>query len=83
MKDDDPRLVAGVTHAVHDAMLARDWERLRYMLHPYVHWTTADGLRIRGRTKIMLRLQNSEPLEEPVSVELREGQIYRWQEPPN
>ena len=69
--------------AAHQAMLERDWEALRLMLHPYVHWTAADGSRLRGRTKVMDRLQNAAPPADPVAVELRDGQIYRWQEPAN
>jgi hypothetical protein len=82
MMDDDPRLVAEVTHAAYDAMLVRDWNELRLMLHPYLHWTAADGSRIRGRSKVIARLQNAAPPEEPVAVELRDAQIYRWHEPP-
>ena len=83
MKDSDPVLLNEVVRAAHDAMLASDWDRLRLILHPYLHWTAADGSRLRGRTKVMDRLQNAAPPAEPVAVELRDGQIYRWQEPPN
>jgi hypothetical protein len=79
----DPGPVDEVTRAAHEAMLARDWDGLRLMLHPYLHWIAADGSRLRGRTKVIARLQNAEPPAEPVAVELRDGQIYRWQEPPN
>jgi hypothetical protein len=72
-----------VTRAAHQAMQQRDWDGLRLMLHPYLHWTAADGTRLRGRTKVMSRLQHLEPPREPVTVELRDGQIYRWQEPPD
>jgi hypothetical protein len=80
MKDDDPALVDEVVRAVHDAMLARDWDRLRLMLHPYLHWTAADGSQLRGRSKVMDRLQSATPSAPPAAVELRDGQIYRWQE---
>jgi hypothetical protein len=83
MKDDDPALVAEVTYAAREAMLARDWDALRLMLHPYLHWTAADGSQLRGRTKVIERLQNAAPPAEPVAVELRDDQIYRWQEPPD
>jgi Domain of unknown function (DUF4440) len=79
----DHGLVGELTRAAHEAMLARDWEGLRLILHPYLHWTGADGSRLRGRTKVIERLQNAEPPVEPAAVELRDGQIYRWQEPPN
>jgi hypothetical protein len=74
-------LVQDVIQAAHQAMLERDWDALRLMLHPYLHWTAADGSRLRGRTKILDWLQNAAPPAEPVAVELRDGQIYRWQEP--
>jgi SnoaL-like domain len=76
-------LVDDVVRAAHQAMQDRDWDALRGMLHPYLHWTAADGSQLRGRTKVMDRLQNAAPPAEPVAVELRDGQIYRWQEPPD
>jgi hypothetical protein len=63
-------------------MLERDWKGLRLMLHPYLHWTAADGTRLRGRNNVMARLQAGASPAEPAAVELRDGQIYRWQEPP-
>ena len=82
MIDDDASLVAEVTATAREAMLARDWDRLRLMLHPYLHWTAADGARLRGRTKVMAWLEHAAPPAQPIAVELRDGQIYRWQEPP-
>ena len=63
-------------------MVRRDSESLRLILHPYLHWTATDGTRLRGRTKVMARLQTGTVPAEPAAVELRDGQIYRWQEPP-
>ena len=84
MKDDDPALVDEVVRAAQRAMLEQDWDELHLMLHPYLQWTTADGDRLRGRTKVMARLQAvAPPPSEPIAVELRDGQIYRWQEPPD
>jgi hypothetical protein len=80
--DQDSPVVDEVTRAAHEAMLERDWDGLRMQLHPYLHWTTADGTRFRGRTKIMKLLQAGPPPAAPIAVELRDGQIYRWQEPP-
>ena len=82
MSDDDPVAVDEVVRAAHGAMLERDWDALRLMLHPYLHWTTADGDRLRGRTKVMAQLQATAAPTEPIAVELRDGQIYRWQESP-
>jgi hypothetical protein len=76
-------LVDNLTRTAYQAIQARDWDGLRLILHPYLHWTAADGSRLRGRTKVIERLQNAPPPAEPVAVELRDGQIYRWQEPPN
>jgi hypothetical protein len=81
MKDDDPALEDDVVRAAQDAMLARDWDRLRLSLHPYLHWTASDGSRLRGRSKVMDRLQSATPPAPPAAVELRDGQIYRWHEP--
>ena len=41
-----------------------------------------NGTRFRGRTKVMEVLQAGPPPAAPIAVELRDGQIYRWQEPP-
>jgi hypothetical protein len=73
--------VDDVTRAAHEAILDRDWERLRLMLHPYLHWSVAGGTRIRGRTKVLEWLQHAAPPVMPAAVELRDGQIYRWKEP--
>jgi hypothetical protein len=70
-----------VTRAAYESMLERDWDRLRLMLHPYLHWRAADGTRLRGRTKVIERLQHAAPPVMPATVEFRDGQIYRWQEP--
>jgi hypothetical protein len=67
--------VASVAHA---AIVKRDWGALQPLLHPYMHWVRADGQVVRGRTKVigMLRATGTPGL--PASVELRDGQIYRW-----
>jgi len=77
----DPGEVDEVTRAAYESMLEHDWERLRPMLHPYVHWSAADGTRLRGRTRVLERLQHASPPVRPAAVELRDGQIYRWEEP--
>jgi hypothetical protein len=63
-----------------EAMVDRDWEALRFLLHPYLHWTRPDGHTLRGRTKIIGMLAEREPPAEPAAYELRDGQIYRWKE---
>ena len=87
MMDDDAGGADQVTRAAYEAMLSCDWSALRLLLHPYLQWTTSDGTRVRGRTKVMERLQNAALPAEPSThdspaVELRDGQIYRWQEGP-
>ena len=82
MTDPDPGVVAEVTQAAQAAIVERDWDSLRLLLHPYMHWTTADGTRVRGRVKVMELLRTEPPSVLPITVELRDGQIYRWQERP-
>jgi hypothetical protein len=82
MTDQDSPVVDEVTRTAYEAMLERDWDGLRMLLHPYLHWTTANGTLFRGRTKVMELLQAGLPPAAPIAVELRDGQIYRWREPP-
>lgn len=65
---------------VRDAVAAaerRDWDVLKPLLHPYLHWTEG-GVTIRGRTKVLAHLATASPAGPPDSYELRDGQIYRW-----
>ena len=55
-----------------------DWERLRLLLDPYVHWTTAAEEQLRGRNDVIARLMDDPPPAAPAYHELRDGQIYRW-----
>lgn len=55
-----------------------DWETLRRLLHPYLRWTE-DGTTIRGRRNVLARLQDSNRLPAPRSIELRDDQVYRWE----
>jgi hypothetical protein len=67
--------VASVAHA---AIVKRDWDALQPLLHPYLHWVQADGQVVRGRTKVIGMLQAIGISGPPASVELRDGQVYRW-----
>ena len=67
-----------VASAAHDAIVDRDWGVLRLLLHPYLHWVQADGQVVRGRTKVIGMLQAMGISGPPASVELRDGQVYRW-----
>jgi hypothetical protein len=62
------------------ALERQDWDALKPLLHPYLHWTDSAGTTIRGRTQVMARLRERAPTGPPSSHELRDGQIYRWQE---
>jgi hypothetical protein len=75
-KDSDVNQIARRAHA---AIVAKDWATVRVLLHPYLHWTGSDGRTVRGRSKVMAALARAgEAPAPPASVELREGQIYRW-----
>jgi hypothetical protein len=60
-----------------EAIRRRDWESLRLMLHPYLHWKDGDTS-IRGRTKVMAHLRAYPEARPPSSWGFRDGQIYRW-----
>lgn len=62
-----------------DAAAAGRWEELKLLLHPYLHWTGADGVSVRGRANVLSWL-GADParLAPPARFELRDGQIYRW-----
>jgi len=62
------------------AIEAADWERVKPLLHPYLHWTGPDGHMLRGRTIVLARITCRPPTGLPVRYELRDGQVYRWVE---
>ena len=65
-----------------DAIERRDWDRLRRLLHPRVHWTTAAEEQLRGRDNVIDRLSRDPPPAPPAWHELRDGQVYRWIDTP-
>lgn len=70
---------ASAVEAVYAALADADRARLRLLLHPYLHWTGADGVTIRGRTNVLGLLDDrAVPPEQPTTVELPDGQIHRW-----
>jgi hypothetical protein len=54
----------------------------RLLLHPYLRWTRADGSLLHGRVKVLAALEADQPVEPPRVVELRDGQVYRWDSGP-
>ena len=62
------------------AIRRQDWDGLRPLLHPYLHWTGRDGRSIRGRTNVLAYLASTPAAELPRQHEIRDGQIYRWVE---
>jgi hypothetical protein len=60
-----------------DAVERGDWTTVKSLLHPYLHWKEP-GVTLRGRTNVLGRLAESPPPSPPSTVDLRDGQIYRW-----
>jgi hypothetical protein len=66
-----------VVQAAVDAIERRDWDDLKPLLHPYLHWTEGDT-KLRGRTKVLAHLEGGSTVAAPMTFQLRDGQIYRW-----
>ena len=61
------------------AIVAGDWNAVRPFLHPYLHWADSNGRTFRGRSRVLAMLQQAaQSPAEAQSIELRDGQIYRW-----
>ena len=56
---------------------AGEYGELRPLLHPYVHFTDRD-VSLRGRTNVLTYLREHR-VKPPTSVEIRDGQVYRWE----
>ena len=77
----DPGRMNDVAERAHQSMVDRNWRALIPLLHPYLHWSGPDNVTIRGRKNVLAMLtERTDPPEPPTSVELRDGQIYRWSE---
>jgi hypothetical protein len=65
------------TAAAWNAVDSGEWDELRGLLHPYVHFT--DGtVALRGRTQVLAHLRSHPTPKPPTTVEIRDGQVYRW-----
>ena len=61
------------------AAAARNWERMKLLLHRYVHWSESDGVKLHGRVNVLRWLASQQTtVSPPQRFELRQGQIYRW-----
>ncbi len=66
------------TAAAWAAMDAGEWGELRPLLHPYLHWVDGD-VALRGRSNVFEHLQSHPTPKPPRDVEIRDGQVYRWE----
>ena len=56
----------------------QEWHDVRPLLHPYLRFT--DGaVSLRGRNQVLDHLRNHPTPKPPTHVEVRDGQVYRWQ----
>jgi hypothetical protein len=65
-----------------DAIERRNWERLRRLLHPEVHWTTAVEEQLHGAGAVIACLSEDPPPAPPAYHELADGRIIRWIDTP-
>ncbi len=70
--------MTGAADRLRTAVAAGDWDAVRLLLHPYLHWTDRDGSVLRGRRNVLAMLAGAGVPDPPESVELRDGQVYRW-----
>ncbi len=61
---------------------SRNWSRLRRLLHPQVHWTTAVEEDLHGPSAVIALLEDDPPPAAPAYHELRDGRIIRWIDTP-
>ncbi|GAA1792666.1 hypothetical protein GCM10009795_042890 [Nocardioides hankookensis] len=59
------------------AIDAGEWHDAQALLHPYLHFT--DGaVTLRGRKNVLDHLRSHPTPKPPTSVDVRDGQVYRW-----
>lgn len=61
-----------------DTIERRNWTRLRMLLHPEIHWTTAVEEDLHGPEDVVSRLMGDPPPAPPSYHEVRDGLMYRW-----
>ncbi len=76
MLHDLPDLPAPTARAW-DLVERRQWHDLRPLLHPYLRLDHGD-VSLRGRNQVLDHLRGHPTPKPPNSVEIREGQVYRW-----
>lgn len=68
-----------ISQRAYAAIAAGDWGTVRSLLHPHLHWTDSDGSTVRGRSNVLaMPGQAAQAPAEAQSIEVRDGQIYRW-----
>ena len=65
-----------------DTIERRDWSRLRRLLDPNVHWTTAVEEQLHGPAQVIACLSGDPPPAPPAYHEVRSGLITRWIDTP-
>lgn len=61
-----------------DAIESRQWDDVRRLLAPDVHWTTAIEEHLHGRDEVIAQLSVDPPPAPPSYHESRNGLIVRW-----
>ncbi len=56
----------------------QEWGELRPLLHPYVRYDDGKGTAVRGRSRLLAHLRDVPTPRPPAEVEVRDGQLYRW-----
>ena len=76
MLHDLPELPAPAA-ATWSAIDAGEWSELTGLMHPHLHFTDGEVV-LRGRRNVVAHLRTHPTPKPPTSVEVRDGQLYRW-----
>ncbi|HEX6151862.1 MmcQ/YjbR family DNA-binding protein [Nocardioides sp.] len=63
-----------------DLVEQQEWGELRPLLHPYVRFRDGEH-DVRGRSRLLTHLRDHPTPRPPVTAEVRDGQVYRWERP--